>query len=388
MGKRSTRRSAFAGSRKRTGARLTVPFGRGSVGVPRGLAGWNQVPVTAAVIAGLLAATVGVQAEERKPRKVKPATAVETVMDRQIRNAVDAGDGDLLTRSLRQKVVEQPGNVDARLALGTDYERQGADELAIEHYRIAAGEYGSEIAASRLARTLDRLGESDQAVEVLVRFCDSHAAASSRILSELGILEDEMNRQSGGEQYHRRALGAALVESAPGQDALHSNLGYNLISQKKFVEAEEQLRVALELNPRSETARNNLALALSSAPAATAAQVTEAILQWQSLSGPAAAHNNLAAVYLEQSRYAEARRELERALAFDRANGAALKNWEVLAILDGKPAQVTSPVRMEVAQAPLPKKTNLLRRLFSRKHPVATSAVAEVAHQRKQTQRQ
>ena len=381
MGKRSTRRSAFAGSRKRTGARLTV-------GVPRGLAGWNQVPVTAAVIAGLLAATVGVQAEERKPRKVKPATAVETVMDRQIRNAVDAGDGDLLTRSLRQKVVEQPGNVDARLALGTDYERQGADELAIEHYRIAAGEYGSEIAASRLARTLDRLGESDQAVEVLVRFCDSHAAASSRILSELGILEDEMNRQSGGEQYHRRALGAALVESAPGQDALHSNLGYNLISQKKFVEAEQQLRVALELNPRSETARNNLALALSSAPAATAAQVTEAILQWQSLSGPAAAHNNLAAVYLEQSRYAEARRELERALAFDRANGAALKNLETLATLDGKPAQVTAPVPMEVAQAPLPKKTNLLRRLFSRKHPVATSAVAEVAHQRKQTQRQ
>ena len=387
MRKRSTKRSAFAGSRKRSGVRLTVSSGRGSVGVSRGFTGWNQVPITAAVIAGLLAPAVGVRAEERKPRKVKTATAVETVMDRQIRNAVDAGDGDLLTRSLRQKVVEQPANVDARLALGANYERQGADELAIEHYRVAAREHDSEIAVSRLARTLDRLGESEQAVEVLVQFCDSHLATSSRILSELGILEDEMNRQSGGEHYHRRALAAALVESAPGQDALHSNLGYNLISQKKFVEAEEQLRVALELNPRSETARNNLALALSSAPAATAAQVTEAILQWQSLSGPAAAHNNLAAVYLEQSRYPEARRELERALGFDQANGAALKNLEALATLDGKPSEVAVPVRVEVAHAPLPKKTNLLRRLFTRKHPVATSEVAELAQQRKQTQR-
>ena len=346
----------------------------------------RRVPVTAAVIGGLLS-PAGVQAaeERKKPRKSKPASAVETVMDRQIRNAIDAGDGDLLTRSLRQKVVQEPSNFDARLALGAAYERQGADELAIEHYRTAAFEYGSEVAASRLAHALDRLGESEQALGVLVRFCDSPAGASSRILSELAILEDEMSSLSAGEHYHRLALAAALVEEAPGQDALHSNLGYNLIAQKRFGESEEQLRAALQLNPRSEMARNNLAFALSSAPAATAAQVKEAILQWQSLSGPAAAHNNLAAVYLEQSRYPEARRELERALSYDNSHGAVLKNLESLAVLDGKAAPVTVPVPVALARASAApvKKSNFLRRLFVRRHTAAAGEVAALEQQHK-----
>ena len=369
----------FAGARRRKGAASAPTFA-----IP---AKWRRIPATAAVISGLLAPAASVQAEEKKPRKTKAATAVETVMDRQIRNAIDAGDGDLLARSLRQKVVEQPSNVEARLALGAAYERQGADELAIEHYRTASREYGSETAAARLARALDRLGESAQAVEVLVQFCDSHAGASSRILSELGILEDEMGKQAAGEFHHRRALAAALVEEAPAQDALHSNLGYNLIAQKKFGEAEEQLRVALELNPRSETARNNLALALSSPAAATSAQVNEAVLQWQSLSGPAAAHNNLAAVYLEQSRYPEARRELERALAFDHANGAALKNLEALAALDGKPAQVAVvplPVALAQAGPSGTKKYNFLRRLFNRKQQATATGEVAVAATPKQ----
>lgn len=378
MARKSTKRhySAFAGSRKR---KTVVPAPWWSIEIGTS---WRKLPVTAAVIGGLLAPMGAQAAEERKkPRKPKPATAVETVMDRQIRNAVDAGDGDLLARSLRQKVVEDPTNVDARLALAASYERQGAGELAVEHYNIAVEQYGSETAASRLARTLDRLGEPEQSVAVLVRFCDFHANASSRILSELGILEDEMSNLTAGEQYHRRAMAAALREDASGQDALHNNLGYNLIAQKRFVEAEAQLRAALDLNPRSEMARNNLANALSSPPAATTAQVNEAILHWQSLSGPAAAHNNLAAVYLEQSRYPEARRELEKALRFDASNGAALKNLEALPALDGKPAEVA--VSMELAQASAPvKKSSFLRRLFSRKHQAATSGEAAVAQHR------
>jgi len=331
------------------------------------------------LIGGLVAPSL--TAAEKKP-KAKPATAVQTVMDRQIRNAIDAGEGDLLVRSLRQRVVEQPANVEARLALGAAYERDGAAELAIEHYRIAAIEYGSEAAAARLARALDRLGESEQAVEVLVRFCESHDRVSSSILSELAILEDEMSNLVAGEHYHARALVAALKEGAAGQDQLHSNLGYNLIAQQRFVEAEAQLRTALALNPQSSVARNNLALALASPAAATSAQISEAILHWQSLSGPAAAHNNLAAVYMEQSRYPEARHELERAIAFDRGNAAAFKNLETLGILDGKPAQVPAPV---VAVQTAQPKPSLLRRLFVRKvttaapqNQVATASVKKL----------
>ena len=181
-----------------------------------------------------------------------------------------------------------------------------------------------------------------------------------------------MNNLTTGEFYHQRALEAALLEGASGQDALHNNLGYNLIVQKRFSDAEVQLRSALELNPRSETARNNLAYALGSSPAATSAQVNEAILQWQSLSGPAAAHNNMAAVYMEQGRYPEARRELERSIGFDSSTGAALKNLDSLATLDGKPAQVTLAAALVQAR-----KANFLKRLFARTHKNDTQAAAK-----------
>jgi len=69
--------------------------------------------------------------KSKKQRKAKPGTAVETIAKRQILNAIDAGEGDLLTRGLRQKVVEEPANVEARLALAAAYEKQGAPELAI-----------------------------------------------------------------------------------------------------------------------------------------------------------------------------------------------------------------------------------------------------------------
>jgi tetratricopeptide (TPR) repeat protein len=340
------KKSAFAGARKRRPVAA-----RGAISIP---ARWRRVPVMAAVISGLAAPCV--PAAEKKP------TAVKAVMDRQVRNAIDAGEGDLAVRALRVKVVEQPADVESRLALAAAYERDGAAELAIEHYRIAAFQYDSERAASRLARALDRLGESEQAVEVLVRYCGSHERASSSILSELGILEDEMSDLRAGEHYHALALTAALREGAAGQDQLHSNLGYNLIGQKRYAEAEAQLRTALELNPRSVVARGNLALALASSPSASGARIDEAILQWQSLSGPAAAHNNLAAVYMEQGRYPEARRELERAIGYDNVNAAAFKNLEALAALDGKPAEVAvAPVRVAAA------KSNFLRRWFVRK---------------------
>jgi len=134
-------------------------------------------------------------------------------MDTQIRNAIDAGEGDLQTRLLRQKVVEAPADVDARLALGAAYERQGADELAIEHYRVAGLQYGSEIAASRLALTLDRLGESEQAAQVLVQFCGFHPGASSRILSEAGIDLDELGKTSG-----RRNLSSTRARRCAGRE--------------------------------------------------------------------------------------------------------------------------------------------------------------------------
>ena len=130
------------------------------------------------LVFGVAMSAVAMSASENKRKK----TAVEANAQRQITNAIDAGDGDYDLRALRQKLVAEPSSLTARLALGAAYEQRGVVELALDHYRIAIDQYGSEIAASRLARALDGLGESEQALDVLVRFCNSHQAASSRIL--------------------------------------------------------------------------------------------------------------------------------------------------------------------------------------------------------------
>ena len=56
-------------------------------------------------------------------------------------------------------------------------------------------------------------------------------------------------------------------------------------------------------------ARNNLGLAL-----ANLGETDQAVANWQSASGPATAHNNLAAVLIEKGNYLSARKELEVAL--------------------------------------------------------------------------
>ncbi len=76
---------------------------------------------------------------------------------------------------------------------------------------------------------------------------------------------------------------------------------------------------------------------------ALAASPKEALAQLQANGDPAAAHNNLAVLLMEQRRYAEARRELVTALEYRRDYSAALNNLRLVSELDGQP--VTLPNR-------------------------------------------
>src|SRR5207302_1362823 len=118
-------------------------------------------------------------------------------------------------------------------------------------------------------------------------------------------------------------------------DYLHNNLGYNLLMQGKNGEAVAEFREALKRNPASLVARNNLGIALARQDASR-----EAVANWQSVSDPATAHNNLAAVWIEKRNYVAARAELEIALGYNRNLAAALKNLELVSRLDGNPAAI------------------------------------------------
>jgi len=151
-------------------------------------------------------------------------------------------------------------------------------------------------------------------------------------LSLEGILEDEQGRLAEAEKSHRAALALA-----PDQSELHNNLGYNLLSQKKSDAAVAELRRAIEIEPKSEIAHNNLATALARSGSGS----QEALAEWSRSANPAQAHNNLAAVWIEQGRYREARAELATALGLQPNLSSALANLRLVSELDGKPATVS-----------------------------------------------
>src|ERR1019366_5060383 len=258
----------------------------------------------------------------------KAPPAPQSVWDRQIHNAIDAGDGDYQLRVLRQKLAADPDNVPIRLELAKAYLDRGYPDVALEISRLAAARFpDSGEAQLAMVRALRDMNRRAQAIDGLVAFLQAHPRAGPGYFSWLGILRDESGLWPLGEPAHRKAL-----ELAPSLDYLHNNLGYNLLMQKKYAEAADEFRGALKLNPRSPVARNNLGLAL-----ANLGETDQAVANWQSANGPATAHNNLAAVLMEKANYPNARKELEIALSYNNAYPAALKNLELVSRLDGHP---------------------------------------------------
>ena len=261
----------------------------------------------------------------------RPDYTVPKVMKRQIQNAVDAGDGDYVARALREKLAANPDDLAARLKLAEHYQQAGFPELALDHYRLAAARFpGNSGVAIRLAKTLRDLGHPREATETLVNFCKANVQPEPELLSLLGILRDDAGLFPEAEDAYRQAL-----KNAPRLAYLHNNLGYNLLLQNKPKEAGAEFQQALALEPHSQYAQNNLGLALAAQSASG-----EALLHWESVAGPATAHNNLASVLIEQGQYAAARKELEIALGYQRDHPAVLANLKLLSELDGRDTTV------------------------------------------------
>ena len=282
----------------------------------------------------MLGLTLSSCVHERREAKAPAAPAASapavSVWDRQIRNAADAGDGDYQLKALRAKVAAEPENIPARLDLAKAYSERGYPDVALEICRLAAERFpeSGEVELA-LVRTLRGMNRRPEAIASLEAFLKAHPQKTAAFYSWGGILHDETGGYTLGEPAHRHA-----IELAPGDDSLHNNLGYNLLQQRRFEDAAGEFREALRLNPASQVARNNLGVALANL------NTTQAIANWQSASDPATAHNNLAAVWIEKGNYAEARKELNIALGYNKAYAAALKNLELVSRLDGTPVAI------------------------------------------------
>ncbi|MBI2687103.1 MAG: tetratricopeptide repeat protein [Acidobacteria bacterium] len=285
-----------------------------------------------AVAAGVLLG--GCASKAKTSRVTVPANSIQPVMQRQVLNAVDAGEGNPRIRALREKIAEEPQNVRARVELAEEYQKAGYAELELEHLRLALERFPeSEPAVIALARSLVRVDRAQEAAMHLRSFLVKTEKPSANLLSWTGIANDEQGKFKEGEPFHRQAL-----EKAPSRDQLHNNLGYNLLMQGRKSEAAEEFRRALELNPASETARNNLGLALGDQPAA-------AISQFRQASDIAVAHNNLAAYLYEKGDVAGARKELELALEYRKDMPQILDNLRKISAVDGVPIRMPQKER-------------------------------------------
>src|SRR5262245_14830811 len=109
-----------------------------------------------AVAASILASSC-TQSVANSPRQTPPP-AMRRVMARHVQNAVDAGEGDLEAKNLRQRLAANPGDLDARILLARLYAKRGLPDLALEHYRLAAARFpDSLIAEIELVKTLRNL---------------------------------------------------------------------------------------------------------------------------------------------------------------------------------------------------------------------------------------
>jgi Flp pilus assembly protein TadD len=314
-----------------------------TVGALRGFAriacpvGGDGVRGMGCVISCLLACTSCTH-QVKTTQLVTPYPAVPAAMSREVKGAADAGEGDLELRTLRQHLAANAKDLDARMALAHYYAERNLPDLALEHYRLAAAEFPDSVPVTlALAKSLREMGEPNEALKTLRQFADRQPRASWEVLSFEGILEDEHGQLTEAEKSHRAALALA-----PEQSSLHNNLGYNLLSQKKLDPAIAEFRRAIELDPKSDVAHNNLASALSRSTSGS----QEALAEWTRSGNPAVAHNNLAAALIEQGRYPEARAELNLALALQPNLSSALDNLRLLSEKDGKPATVAAKRRV------------------------------------------
>ncbi|MDQ6704398.1 MAG: hypothetical protein M3Z85_00385, partial [Acidobacteriota bacterium] len=161
----------------------------------------------------------------RQPKVASVPTVPATAFDRQVTNAIDAGEGDVLVKSLRLRVIAHPEELAPRLGLAKAYQERGYPELAIEHLRLAADRFPESAETQLLLATgLRAAGMPAEGANTLDRYLQAHPQKSPTYFSWLGILRDEAGQWSQGEMAHRSALSLA-----PGRDDLHNNLGYCLL---------------------------------------------------------------------------------------------------------------------------------------------------------------
>ncbi len=129
---------------------------------------------------------------------------------------------------------------------------------------------------------------------------------SAEAYARMAVIHDKQGEFRESAELYRKAL-----KLSPGNPDIYCDMGYSLYLQRRWAEAEMNLRQAIALNGNFARAHNNLAMLL-----ARDTRVDAALMEFQKGgSDKATAHANLAFVLTTESRWDDARKQYQLALA-------------------------------------------------------------------------
>jgi Flp pilus assembly protein TadD len=163
-----------------------------------------------------------------------------------------------------------------------------------------------------MARLCERRGESEQAEQMYCALLQK-APQDARVHHRLAVLAVKKADFAKADEQFRLAR-----TFAPPTAELLSDIGYSCYLQQQFPQAEETLRAALNLEPTCATAINNLALVLG-----REGRFQESLDLFKRTNSEAEAYANLAYVFSQNGKTAQAKEMYLRALTLDNTMRAA-----------------------------------------------------------------
>jgi Tfp pilus assembly protein PilF len=188
----------------------------------------------------------------------------------------------------------------------------------------AAQQADMQIAMGRVTENQGDLAGAMAAYRAAVTRDQKSAEAHAR----MAVVHDKQGEFRESAELYRKAL-----QLSPGNPDIFCDMGYSLYLQRRWAEAEMNLRQAISLNPNLARAHNNLAMLL-----ARDMRVEAALEEFRKAgSDEATANANLAFVLTTENRFEEARKYYQLAVA---ANPSSKEIKDRLAQLDTMIARI------------------------------------------------
>jgi len=184
-----------------------------------------------------------------------------------------------------------------------------------------------------MGRVAEQQGDLDQAMAAYRAALDRDRRRADAY-ARLAVLHDKQGKFRESAELYRKALALR-----PGDPDIFCDMGYSFYLQRRWAEAEMNLRQSLAINPEHRRAHNNLALLL-----VRDSRLGDALAEFgKAGSDPVQAHMNLAFALTIDQRWESARAEYQRALALDPSSQLAKARLDELNNLLAKREPAAAP---------------------------------------------